>query len=50
MTVKELAEFAYRTKSNPSTAAKSRGMKIIDFIETEVQIEVFESIDMEVFR
>lgn len=32
-------EFGYRTHTNPSLSAKNRGMTIIDYIESEGQIE-----------
>ena len=44
------SEFGYRTHSNPSAAAKNRGMAIIDYIEAEGQIETLEAIAMEVFK
>lgn len=40
-------QFGYRTNSNPKLCAKNRGMSIIDYIETEGQIEILESIAME---
>ena len=43
-------EFGYRTHSNPSIAAKNRGMAIIDYIESEGQIETLEAVAMEVFK
>lgn len=42
-------EFGYRTNSNPSVAAKNRGMTIIDYIESEGQIETLESVAVEIF-
>lgn len=43
-------QYGYRTNSNPSICAKNRGMKIIDYIDAEGQIEVLESIAMEIFK
>ena len=43
-------EYGYRTHCNASLSAKNRGMKIIDFIESEGQIEILESIAMEIFK
>lgn len=42
-------EFGYRTNTNPSVSAKNRGMTIIDYIETEGQIETLESVAVEIF-
>ena len=42
-------QFGYRTNSNPSISARNRGMKIIDYIDTEGQIETLESIALELF-
>lgn len=42
-------QFAYRTNSNPRICAQNRGMAILDYIETEGQIEVLESVAMEIF-
>lgn len=42
-------EFGYRTNTNPSLSAKNRGMTIIDYIETEGQIEILESVAVEIF-
>lgn len=42
-------QFAYRTNSNPRKCAQNRGMAILDYIETEGQIEVLESVAMEIF-
>ena len=41
-------EYGYRTHCNASLCAKNRGMKIIDFIDSEGQIEILESIAMEI--
>ena len=43
-------DFGYRTNSNPSTAAKNRSMTIIDYIEAEGQIDILESVAMEIFK
>jgi hypothetical protein len=43
-------EFGYRTRTNPSISAKNRGMRIIDYIETEGQIETLLSIAIEVLK
>jgi hypothetical protein len=42
------SEFGYRTHCNPSLCAKNREMKIIDYIESEGQIEVLEAVAMEI--
>lgn len=42
-------QFSYRTNSNPSLCAKNRGMKIIDYIETEGQIDILESVAQDIF-
>lgn len=41
-------EYGYRTHCNASLSAKNRGMKIIDYIDSEGQIEILESIAMEI--
>jgi len=41
-------EFGYRTHTNPVQCAKNRGVSVIDYIEQEGQIELLESIAMEV--
>ena len=42
------SEFGYRTHCNPSQCAKNREMKIIDFIDSEGQIETLEAVAMEI--
>lgn len=42
--------FGYRTNSNPQLCAKNRGMTILDYIETEGQIEILESVAMDVME
>lgn len=37
-------EFSYRTNSNPRQCAKNRGMAIVDYIESEGQIETLEAV------
>ena len=41
--------FSYRTNSNPRECAKNRDMPIIEYIESEGQIEILEAIAMEIF-
>lgn len=41
--------FGYRTNSNPGQCAKNRGMKIIDYIEAEGQIETLEAVALEIY-
>lgn len=41
--------FGYRTNSNPGQCAKNRGMKIIDYIEAEGQIETLESVALDIY-
>jgi hypothetical protein len=43
-------EFAYRTHTNPSQAAKNRGMPILDYIEAEGMIETLEAVAAELHR
>jgi NACalpha-BTF3-like transcription factor len=43
-------EYGYRTHCNASLTAKNRNMKIIDYIDSEGQIEILESIAMEIFK
>jgi len=43
-------EYGYRTHCNASLSAKNRNMKIIDYIDSEGQIEILESIAMEIFK
>jgi len=42
-------EYGYRTHCNAILSAKNRGMKIIDYIDSEGQIETLEAIACEVF-
>ncbi len=42
-------EFGYRTHCNAILSAKNRGMKIIDYIDSEGQIETLEAIALEAF-
>jgi len=42
-------EFGYRTHCNAIVSAKNRGMKIIDYIDSEGQIETLEAIALEAF-
>jgi len=42
-------EFGYRTHCNAILSAKNRGMKIIDYIDSEGQIETLEAIALEEF-
>jgi len=42
-------EFGYRTHCNAVLSAKNRGMKIIDYIDSEGQIEILEAIAREIF-
>lgn len=43
-------EFGYRTHTNPSIAAKNRGMSVIDYIETEGQIDTLLAVAMDIFK
>ena len=42
-------DFGYRTNTNPSICAKNRGMTILDYIEAEGQIDVLESVAVEIY-
>lgn len=42
-------QFGYRTNTNPKKCAENRGMGILDYIETEGQIETLEAVAMEIF-
>lgn len=42
-------EFSYRTNTNPRTCAANRSMSIIDYIETEGQIDILESVALDLF-
>lgn len=42
-------EFGYRTNTNPTLSAKNRGMTIIDYIESEGQIDTLESVAVEIY-
>lgn len=42
-------QFGYRTNTNPKKCAENRGMGILDYIETEGQIEILEAVAMDVF-
>lgn len=42
-------QFGYRTNTNPKKCAENRGMGILDYIETEGQIEVLESVAMDIY-
>lgn len=42
-------EFSYRTNSNPRECAKNRGMSIIDYIDSEGQIETLEAIAIDLW-
>lgn len=43
-------DYGYRTHCNAILVAKNRGMKIIDFIESEGQIEILEAVACEVLK
>ena len=43
------SEYNYRMHENASLCAKNRGIKVIDYIEDEGNIEILESIAMELF-
>lgn len=43
-------QFAYRTNTNPKLCAKNRGMTVIDYIETEGQLDILESVALEIFK
>lgn len=40
-------EYGYRTHSNPSIAAKNRGMSVIDYLDSEGQIETLEAVALD---
>ena len=42
-------DFGYRTHSSPTVAAKNRGMKILDYIEVEGQLNVLEAVALELY-
>lgn len=42
-------QFGYRTNTNPKKCAENRGMGILDYIETEGQIEILESVAMDIY-
>jgi len=43
-------EFGYRTHTNPCMAAKNRGMTIIEYIESEGQLEILLAVAIEVLN
>lgn len=42
-------QFAYRTHSNPKASAKNRNMTVLEYIEAEEQIDILESVAMDLF-
>lgn len=42
-------QFGYRTNTNPGISAKNRGMNIIDYIDSEGQLETLEAVAVDVF-
>lgn len=42
-------QFGYRTNTNPKKCAENRGMGILDYIETEGQIETLEAVAMDIY-
>jgi len=43
-------EYGYRTHCNPSVSAKNRGMKIIDYIDSEGQIDLLAAIAQDIIK
>jgi len=43
-------EYGYRTHCNAILSAKNRNMKIIDYIDSEGQIEILEAVALEIFK
>lgn len=42
-------EFGYRTNTNPTQCAKNRGTSVIDYIDSEGQIEILEAVAMDLW-